>query len=824
MYKYAQVIVENRATATDKPFTYLIGPEIREFVQVGMRVVVPFGRGNRKIIGIVIGLKNQYDGKYRLKPIIKLIDEKPIVSKDLIDLSLWMSKEFLSPYLDSLQRVLPPGDFKEIKTEATIGEKFPGYQGQLSPLEQEIIDFILSKEGATDLDLLREEVEPSSPKLIEGLEKAGLLNLTFKIETSVEKKYEKYLALKDKNLAYEELMDRVGKRSYKQREIVDYLLGQDLVPLKTLMKEVHVSLSTVKALEKKDLIKILDKEVFRPPIQKDIKPYYKHKLYKEQKHALDTILGHIKSGSPVNKFLIHGVTGSGKTEIYLQLVEEMIRLNKDTIILVPEISLTPQTIDRFVGRFGENVAVLHSRLSYGERFDEWRRIKEGRVKIVVGARSAIFAPFANLGLIIIDEEHETTYKAGMNPKYTAIQVAEKRCDQLNAYLVKGSATPSIESYYKAEEGDLKLINLRERINKKDLPEVRIIDMREELKGGNTSIFSLELYDAIRDNLKENKQTILFLNRRGYSTFVSCRQCGYVVKCNSCDISMTYYMRENKLKCHYCGLAVNPPHICPVCRSKYIKYFGIGTEKVETYTRELFPQARIERMDLDTTSKKGSHEAILNRMKEGKIDILIGTQMIGKGLDFENVTLVGVITADTSLNLPDFRASERTFQLITQVAGRAGRGDHTGRVIVQTYNPDHYSIQAAKEHDFLAFYRQEILLRREFNYPPFSNIVSITIYGENKQRVAGVSRDIYESIMKNMRACGLEELMENVIGPNPAPLERIKNNFRFQVLIKSSHQDMDRLKNIIEWVCILNKEGLNFDGIRLNIDINPNSIL
>ena len=823
--KYAQIIIDNRASSTDKPYTYLIKPEMEDIVQEGMRVLIPFGTGNRKIIGIIIKIDDHYDGKYKLKSIIDILDNKPLISKDLIELSMWMSEEYLSPYLDSFKTVLPPGNFKEVETYISIDDNYFNYKNELNSLEEDVINLILNHKNKVELKILKECIDNRDLiSTIKELEKNGIVKTNLEIKTTVEKKYEKHVEIVDDFLSYEDIVKKVGKRSYKQIEIVKYLIEQKSVSLKKLMKDTESSLSTIKAVEKKGIIKIFDREVYREPIKKDIKPYKKHNLSKDQKYCLDTILNSISIKDRQNKFLIHGVTGSGKTEIYLQLVEEMINSNKDSIILVPEISLTPQTTERFVGRFGDNVAILHSKLSYGERFDQWRKIKEGKVKIVVGARSAIFAPFNNLGLIIIDEEHETTYKSSMNPKYSALEVAEKRCEQLGAYLVKGSATPSIESYYRAKTGDLRLLNLNERINNKALPEVKIIDMREELQMGNVSIFSRELYRAIEKNLKDKKQTILFLNRRGYSTFVSCRQCGYVVKCNSCDISMTYYMKENKLKCHYCGLAINPPNICPICKSKYIKYFGIGTEKVEAYTKEMFPNAKVKRMDMDTTTKKGSHESMLEEMKNEEIDILIGTQMIAKGLDFKNVTLVGIIAADTSLNLPDFRASERTFQLITQVAGRAGRGEFEGNVIVQTYNPDHYSIQSSKKHDYLKFYNKEILLRKEFLYPPYSNIISIVIYGENRNRILTVSGQIYNALVKEIGVNRLESILDNIIGPNPAPLEKIKDNYRFQILIKSQDKYIKKLKNIIEWVCIFNKYRLDLDGVKLNIDINPNSIL
>ena len=661
-------------------------------------------------------------------------------------------------------------------------------------------------------------------KAIKDLKDRGLIETYLEVETSIDKKYEKYVHIIDKHVSYEELIDAIGKRCYKQLEIANFLLSVDEISMRDLLYKTNSSLSTVKALEKKNIIRIYDKEVFRTPIDREIKSYKKHKLSPGQKHCVDTILHNMRTEGGYKKFLIHGVTGSGKTEIYLHLVEKMIEQGKDTIVLVPEISLTPQTIERFAGRFGDNVAVLHSRLSYGERFDQWRKIKNGKVKIAVGARSAIFAPFNNLGLIIIDEEHETTYKSSMNPKYDAIEVAEKRCEQLGAYLVKGSATPSIESYYRSRNMDIKLLELKKRINNKSMPIVKVIDMRDELKMGNRSIFSRELYRSIVENLEMGRQTILFLNRRGYSTFVSCRKCGYVVRCNECSIPMTYHMTKNRLKCHYCGMVITPPKTCPNCNSGYIKYFGIGTEKVEEYAKKAFPAAIIRRMDVDTTYKKGSHETILSKMGNETIDILIGTQMVAKGLDFKNVTLVGIIAADTSLNLPDFRSSERTFQLLTQVAGRAGRGDLEGKVFVQTYNPNHYSIQCAKHHDYVEFYQKEILLRKEFNYPPFFNIISIVAYGEDRGNVSLKMEQIHSLILKNMKRNQLYNQKNELIGPYPAPLEKIKNKYRYQILIKCPDEDLNRFKSIIKWVCILNKHGLNLNGVKFNIDINPNSIL
>jgi len=822
--KYAEIIIDNKSSNTDRPYTYVIEPHMVDDVQVGMRVLIPFGRGNRIIKGLVIDIKDYAESDYHLKSIIDIIDGKPLVSKDMIELSFWMAKQYVCSYLDALKTVLPPGDFKDVKTYIIRLEKSL-LACTLNPTEREILSIIDAHNGKVELERIKSILSTKNVnKALKNLENNGFVKSQFEIKTSVEKKYEKYVSLKDKSLNKEDLIDLVGKRSFKQLEIAEFLLKVEEISLKDLMNQTDCSLSTVKALVKNNIINIYDREIYRNPIKRDIEAYTKHNLTDEQKHCLNSILENMEKNTNVNDFLIHGVTGSGKTEIYLQLVEKMIEKGKDTIVLVPEISLTPQTIDRFVGRFGNNVAVLHSRLSYGEKFDEWRKIEEGKVKIAIGARSAIFAPFKNLGLIIIDEEHESTYKSTMNPKYNAIEVAKKRCEQSGAYLVRGSATPSVESYYECMESNIKLLSLEKRINNKKLPEIKIVDMREELNRGNNTIFSKELYDAIKENLDNKKQTILFLNRRGYSTFVSCRKCGYVVKCNECSISMTYHLGENKLKCHYCGLTIDPPKICPVCKSKYIKYFGVGTEKVEEFTKKLFPQAVVKRMDMDTVSRKGSYDLIIEKMKNNKIDILIGTQMIAKGLDFENVTLVGVIAADTTLNLPDFRASERTYQLITQVAGRAGRGEFEGKVIVQTYNPEHYSIQCAKNYDYTGFYNKEIMLRKEFVYPPFANMISIVIYGEDNRLVAMKAKEVYNVLIEEIKELRLYDVLKDIIGPYPAPLEKIKSNYRYQILIKCTDEHIDKLRDIIKWVCILNKGKINLDNIKFSIDVNPNSIL
>lgn len=820
----AKVIIDNKASKTDKPYTYLVKEEMEEDIKEGMRVIVPFGMGNRMIKGIVI--KIEYDSKdtNRLKYIEELLDDKPIISKEMIELSLWIRNYYLSSYMDALRVAMPPGDFKRLNTYIFISNNYvKNNNSNLTPLEMDIM-CLLEKNGKVSYKEMKGKIHSGRLlKTIRQLEGKGFVETTLEVETKINKKYEKYVHLNNSEKGIEELLSDIDNRGIKQKEVVKYLYGVKEISMKELLKSTNTSSGVVKALEKKGKLTILDKEVLRDPLPNNILRYDKHELTILQKNCLDTIVKDIKHKKQ-DKFLIHGVTGSGKTEIYLQLIEKYLKSGKDVIVLVPEISLTPQTVERFVGRFGENVAVLHSKLSYGERFDEWRRIREGKVQIVIGARSAIFAPFKSLGLVVIDEEHETSYKSSMNPKYDAIEVAEKRCKIEGATLVMGTATPSIKTYYRAVNGDIGLITLGERINKKDLPAMSIIDMREELDKGNKSIFSNELFNAIEENLKNKKQTMLFLNRRGYSTFVSCRKCGYVVKCENCDVTMTYHLKENRLKCHYCGLSIKPPTICPDCKSKYIKFFGIGTQKIEEEIKKYFPQAKVARMDFDTTSKKNSHLKIFNSMKKRDIDILIGTQMITKGLDFPFVTLVGVIAADTSLNLPDYRSSERTYQLLTQVGGRAGRGDFEGKVIVQTYNPTHFSINLAKDYDYIEFYNREIKIRKEFDYPPFKEIITILTYGKEERKVQLYSKDIYNNILKELETIGNNKLICDIFGPNPAPLVKLNNNFRWQIIIKTDNESIEMLKEVVKWVCINNSQKKQNSDLKYSIDINPNSIM
>ncbi|WMJ82431.1 primosomal protein N' [Clostridium sp. MB40-C1] len=615
--------------------------------------------------------------------------------------------------------------------------------------------------------------------------------------------------VKETVLLGKDLEGKFLKDSYKLiHEIVEKNNG--IYSKTEISRKFQVSLSSINTLIKHNFL-LTNKTIVNRYNSREYSDYSEKILNLEQQNAVNTIM---ESNSKV--FFIYGVTGSGKTEIYMNLVKNMIEENKECVMLVPEISLTPQMVERFKGRFGKNIAVFHSRLSDGERYDEWLRVKNKQVKVAIGARSAIFLPFDNLGMIIIDEEHEGSYKSDSNPKYTAREIAEIKSNIEGCKVILGSATPSIETYYRSLNKEIQLIKLTKRADGALMPDINIVDMREELMKNNKSIFSEELYNGINNSLINKEQIILFLNRRGFSTFVSCRKCGYVFKCESCDISLTYH-HNNYLSCHYCGKSYPVSKVCPKCGSKYVKYFGVGTEKIEEEVKKKFPQARVLRMDFDTTRKKNSYEDIYNAFKNEEADILIGTQMVTKGLDFKNVTLVGIIAADISLNLPDFRSGERTFQLITQVAGRAGRGKKKGKVILQTYNPDSYSIKCASQNDFDSFYKEEIGIRYNMNYPPFTKILLINFSSKNENL-----------LIKSIQNIGiiLKDVLKNndkieILGPCPCVLSKIKEHFRWQILIKGNFNNEVALN--IKDIVYKNLKDVYRD-VKVSVDINPGSLL
>ena len=575
------------------------------------------------------------------------------------------------------------------------------------------------------------------------------------------------------------------------------------------LKKEGFSVSSVNTMIKHGYLKLVDEKDQRYNIE-SFKDYKEPVLNREQKKAVKTILEN------KGTHLLHGITGSGKTEVFLYIIKKAIEKNEDSIVLLPEISLTPQMIERFKGRFGENISVYHSRLNAGERHDEWHRVRKGKVKVAIGARSALFLPFQNLKNIIIDEEHEKTYKSDMNPKYDAREVAEFMTKSVKGTLILASATPSVETYKKAVDKKISLIELKNRATKSLLPEMEIVDMRRELRSGNKSIFSFKLQEKIREKLEKKEQIILFLNRRGFSSFVSCRSCGYVFECDRCDISLTYH-RGGKLLCHQCGFNKYLPKICPKCKSKYIKQFGTGTERVEMEVKKYFPKAKTVRMDGDTTKGKNSYKIMYDDFKSGRKDILIGTQMISKGLDFKNVTLVGILAADLSLNMPDYRASEDTFQLITQVSGRSGRGDKKGEVIVQTYSPENKAIINAKNYDYDAFYKDEIGIRKALNNPPFSTIYEISLTSPFKSLLVENIKKLADIIKDELK----DKSDIIILGPSSNLIGKINNNYRWHIILKGNitYDFGDKIKKLV--YNFLRKEQRK---IKINIDINPTSLM
>jgi primosomal protein N' (replication factor Y) len=733
VFRYAGIVINNESTSVDRIFTYEISENFMDFIKVGQRVKVPFGKGNKMVFGFIIELYETYESAYTIKKINCICDDFTVLREKDISLIKLMKEKYICTYLDCIKLIMPTGITRGMK--------------------QKIRNTISIKNKLTDK-----------------YNKNPYINICS--------------IIKNNN----------GK--YTKSE---------------LSKNFDLSVSSINTLIKYDFLTTEEKIVDRYN-EKVYENYDEKQLNIHQKSAVNTIMCTNK-----NKFLIHGVTGSGKTEIYMKLVSLMIESGKDSIILVPEIALTPQTVERFKGRFGKNIAVFHSRLSDGERYDEWMRVKRGRVKVAVGARSAIFLPFSNLGMIVIDEEHETSYKSETTPKYTAVEIGIMKSNLENCKLVLGSATPSLESYYKCLNNDMKLITIEERADGAKLPKVSIVDMKEELVSNNKSMFSRSLLDEINNALKSKNQIILFLNRRGHSTFVSCRKCGYVFKCEHCDISLTYHSDTKKLVCHYCGSTKKLPSICPKCGSKYIKHFGVGTEKIEQEINKIFPTAKTLRMDYDTTRKKNSYEMIYSNFKNGEADILIGTQMVAKGLDFKNVTLVGVIAADLSLNLPDYRANERTFQLINQVSGRAGRGSKEGKVIIQTYSTESYAIKAAASNDYLGFYEEEIKIRKCMNYPPFSEILLINISSKNENLLIKNTQNI-GLLLKNI----IKQYSNiNMLGPCPCIISKIKEMFRWQIILKGeiNHEFASYIKNFV-YDCVKN----DYNDIRVSMDINPINLL
>lgn len=762
---YAKVIIDSNSRFLDRSFTYHIPEKFNKVIDKGMRVIVPFGRGNKSTIAFIYDLIYEYESDFEIKDIIDLYDYKKIVSDELIELAFFMNTRYISPIQNAIKQVLPPGNIKELK-------EF--YYS--THVVDELTDFLRTKKT---IGQIKKKFGNISDFLLDHIKNENV-KVDYQIKTSESIKYKEIVNLKSLDFT------GIRKNAKKQWDIVNYLKGKKDMDLKEVLIKTKASRSSLISLKEKGIVDIKKIEVKRKIIGKK-NEYKKITLNQEQDQAFNEVMR-----DPNNSYLLKGVTGSGKTEVFLQLVEENLKKGKEAIILVPEISLTPQTIERFTGRFGNSIAIIHSRLSLSERFDQWRLIDQGQVKIAIGARSAIFAPFKNLGIIIIDEEHDQSYISSMDPKYHTREVAEFRRMKHDCTLLLASATPSITSMKAVKEGKYKLLELKHRVNKSK-PSIELVDMRQELKASNYSMISRALYREIEANLSNKEQTILFLNKVGHNSYTFCRQCGYVIKCDACDVSMTYHKHVNKLVCHYCGRTKNQPKICPNCGSKKIKEFGAGTEKLEEEVRRLFPQARILRMDSQTANRKDSYDRMYSAMKNNGADILIGTQMIAKGLDFKNVTLVGIVSADMSLNFDDYSADETTYQLLTQVAGRAGRDKKAGKVIMQTYRPDNFVIQAAYKSDYGGFLEKEMDIRKAFEYPPYINLISIRIVGRSR----GYTMDLAKEFTNKLKDDLKELINVKVIGPNPCKIERINNKYRYNIIVKVSDDLLEKVTSTIE---------------------------
>ncbi|WP_414834730.1 primosomal protein N' [Bacillus altitudinis] len=796
----AEVIVDVTTKAIDRPFDYRVPDRFKGLVKAGMRVVVPFGP--RKIQGFVTKIKEETDVQSgNIKDIVDLFDLSPVLTDELLELSHWLTEKTLSYHITALQSMLP----------AAMKAK---YEKEIQVLSAEELPQSLKELFGQQESILYADIPPEQLKPIQKHVQKGHLEVRYHVSQKSGKKRVRTLQIAVTKEKLEEKQKQLKKNAVKQKALLTFLFqaNETTFLAKDLQQQTGASSQTIKALIQEGLLTESYEEIYRDPYRdREFTPSTPLDLTAEQAEAAKPIHQAV-SDDKHETFLLHGVTGSGKTEIYLQTIDHVLQKGKEAIVLVPEISLTPQMVQRFKERFGSNVAVLHSGLSTGEKYDEWRKIHRKEVKLVVGARSAVFAPFENLGMIIIDEEHESSYKQEEMPRYHAKDVAIERAGRHQCPVVLGSATPSLESYARAKKGVYTLLTLKRRVNQQQLPHVSLIDMREELRNGNRSMFSEELMLRLKEVLERKEQAVLFLNKRGYSSFVMCRDCGYVEQCPHCEISLTYHRFQKRLKCHYCGHEAPVPAECPECHSEHIRYFGTGTQRVEEELTKVLPEARVIRMDVDTTSRKGAHEKLLTSFGNKEADILLGTQMIAKGLDFPDVTLVGVLSADTSLHIPDFRSSEKTFQLLTQVSGRAGRHEKAGSVIIQSYTPSHYSIELTKQHDYEAFYEQEMLHRRHQSYPPFYFLAMVTVSHEEVTKAAHVTDKIVQFLKMN---CAPNT---RILGPAASPIAKIKDRYRYQCVIKYKREN--ELASLLRKIQDHYQKEMEQKQLMISIDMNP----
>ncbi len=790
MTGYALVAVENTLFAFDKLFSYRIPFDKAGKVMAGMRVVVPFGRGNKKRIGLVMRLSDEPSESDKAKPegslkiiknILSVIDEQPVISEELIKLCEWLRDNTFCTYYDAFRTILPPGLNYSLKTRYNVNKKF---SGQLTVGESLLYTQLLSADKTTFDALIQ-----GNKELVSRIVKKGaLLEIT-----------DAGRRVGDENIRMARVAvvfsDDLGepldeKLSPKQREVMEFLSRSDGASVHEIRYNCGVSSAVVKRLAEKGLIELYEKQIFRlesnePATENPDDIVLSHK----QQQVFDGIKALMDDTEP-RCALLRGVTGSGKTSVFIKLINEALKQGKSAMMLVPEISLTPQTVGKFRRLFGNEVAVMHSSLSLGERADEYRRVCSGKARIVIGTRSAVFAPVQNLGIVVIDEEGEGSYKSESAPRYHARDVAKQRCFAHNALLVLASATPSLESYYNAKIGRYSLFEIDERYNNAVLPEVHIIDMAEERKNGNTSTFSTQLVDEIRGCLARGEQSILLLNRRGYRTSVRCAACGKPLECPNCSMPLTYHKVNDCVICHCCGYMRRADKVCPACGSRFFNMTGEGTQLIEDELSEMFPQAKILRMDADTASGKDAFERCFKAFAAGEYDIMVGTQMIAKGLDFPRVTLVGVLKTDNSLYASDFRAYERTFSLITQVVGRAGRGELRGKALIQTFSPEHFVINLAACQNYREFYEEEIALRETRVYPPFCDVTIFGFSSLESKRCENAAREFSQLLLKNALPHGSRVPLA-ILGPAPNAVGKVNGKFRYSLIVKCRNNKLFR---------------------------------
>ena len=771
-----KVAVSAAPYSIDKPYSYLVPESLAAAAVPGVRVMVPFGRGNKESEGLILA-RVQEPKLPGSKAIRQILDSEPVLDKAGIDLALWMRGRYFCTVFEAVKTILPAGlwyGLREIWSLAMEPETARSAAVGI-PGAWQVLDLLEKQGGKADIRVLRDALGDGAEKPLKAMKKAEILTCETDAKRKIADKSHRMVELAVNTEDAYALTEPKRRSAPARYEVVNFLATAGRTPAAEVSYYTGASARTLKTMEKAGLIAFSEEEELRVPSLDDVEPGPEIVLNEEQQRAFEEILGRVQAAKP-SVTLLHGVTGSGKTQVYLRLVQETLALGKTAMVLVPEIVLTPQMMRKFSSYFGSRVAMLHSSLKMTERYDQWKRIRRGEVDVVLGTRSALFAPLKNLGLIIMDEEQEGSYQSENVPRYDAREVAKYLCVREKAALVFGSATPTVETAWAAEQGSYQKALLRRRYNENALPEVLIADLRQEILNGNPGLISTPLRQELEKNLAAGEQSILFLNRRGSSRMLLCGECGYVPQCPRCSTAMTYHSANGRLMCHYCGHSEPAADTCPECGG-WMKHVGAGTQKVEEELRELFPEAGILRMDADTTA--GGHEEILQTFERERVPILLGTQMVAKGLDFENVTLVGVLSADISLYVDNYRAAERTFSLLTQVVGRAGRGGKTGRAVIQTYTPGNDVIRCAARQDYDAFYESEIRMRRLRRYPPFADLFTVTVSGTEEGRVLRAAVSVRETLRQLCRRPELAAGEPEVLGPAPAPVVKVNNRFRYR---------------------------------------------